>query len=89
MSLLKRISATFSASVDDLVTRVENHDAIIESSIRDCRKAAASTRVRLAKEKRDGERLSRLSTEIKTEIEQWKRRAMECASDDEEKRSNA
>ena len=85
MGLFKRISATFTASVDDLVTKVENHDAIIESSIRDCRKAAANTRVRLAKVKRDGERLSRQQTETKTEVEQWERRAVECAGNDEEK----
>lgn len=85
MSLLKRISATFSASIDDLVTRVENHDAIIESSIRECREAAANTRVRLAKVRRDGERLSRQSVETKNEIGQWERRAKECANDDEEK----
>ena len=85
MSLFQRISATFSASVDNLVDRVENHDAVVEASIRKCRQAAADTRVKLARLQKDGERLRARIQTLENEITNWQQRAIDCADEDESK----
>jgi phage shock protein A len=50
MSLIRRISTSITSSVDRAVSKVENHDAIINSALRDTQQAAARARVRLALE---------------------------------------
>ena len=47
MSLFQRITATVTSHVDRAVSRVENHDAIVEAALRDTRQAAVRARVRL------------------------------------------
>ncbi|MCP3908449.1 MAG: hypothetical protein GY712_10590, partial [Oceanicoccus sp.] len=47
MSTLKRLSATLFTRIDHMVSQVENHDAVIESAVRDVRQTAARARVRL------------------------------------------
>ncbi len=85
MSLFKRISATVSASVDQAVSRVENHDAIIEASIKETRQAAARTRVHLTRVQRDGENLQQKREKTKQDITLWTDRAMSVAESDQEK----
>ena len=85
MSFLKRITATVSASMDSVVDRVEDHDAVIESSIKECRQAAARTRVRLVSVKRDGEQLLNTKSRLEKDIELWKSRALDAAGENEER----
>ena len=40
MSLIRRISTSISSSVDRAVSKVENHDAIINAALRDTQQAA-------------------------------------------------
>ncbi len=85
MSIFKRISATFTASVDNVVSKVENHDAIIDASIKECRQAAARTRVRLSKVQRDGEQMRQQYERSKDDISLWQKRAVETAQSDQQK----
>ena len=68
--------------MENVVSRVEDHDAIIEASIRDCRQAAARIRIRLAKVKRDGEQLHKKKDKLSKDIMLWSDRAIEAASDE-------
>ena len=47
MSLIRRISTSITSSVDRAVSKVENHDAIINAALRDTQQAAARSRVLL------------------------------------------
>jgi len=85
MSILKRITATVSASMDSVVSRVEDHDAVIESSIKECRQAAARIRVRLANVKRDGKQLQDTKTRLENDIELWEGRAIDAAQENEQR----
>jgi phage shock protein A len=81
MSLFKRLSATLSAQVDQLVGEIENHDAVVEAGIRDARRAYATAKVRLERLKHDGERLRERCAGLRTDADTWRRRA--AGSDDE------
>ncbi len=57
MSLIRRISTSITSSVDRAVSKVENHNAIINAALRDTQRAAARSRVRLERVRRDGKSL--------------------------------
>ncbi len=83
MSLIQRISATFTSSVDRAVSRIENHDAIINAALKDTRRAAARSRVRLERVRRDGNALKTRYRELETAAARWADRARSIAGDDE------
>lgn len=77
MKLFSRISATVLAGVDKTVSHVENHDAVIEASIKETQRAAARAKVRLQRVKRDGDVLHSRQQSLKQKIEHWTTRAKE------------
>lgn len=85
MSLMRRISATITSSVDRAVSRVENHDAIINAALRDTQQAAARSRVRLERLRKDGESLKSKKAELETAIRRWGERAKRLGTEDEAK----
>ena len=85
MSLIRRISASITSSVDRAVSRVENHDAIINAALKDSQRAAAAARVRLERLRKDGTTLRRRRDETETAIERWSDRALRLANEDEDK----
>ncbi len=85
MSLIKRISTTLTASVDNLVDQVENHDAVIEASIKKARQAAADTRVRLGRLQKDGKQLEARIEKLRMDSEKWHERAVGAAKEDQDK----
>jgi len=83
MSLIRRISTSITATVDKAVSRVENHDAIINSALRDTQQAAARSRVRLERVRKDGVSLHNRRADLETAIVRWTERAKSIATDDE------
>lgn len=83
MSVLKRLSATLFARIDDSVRRIENHDAVIAASIQDARRMAAQTKVRINRVRADGEKLTARLESLRQAAEKWKKRAAELADRDE------
>jgi len=47
MRLIKRISSSISATLDNAVGQIENHDAIVEATIREVRQSVAKTKARI------------------------------------------
>ena len=45
MSIFKRLTATFSSRVDQMVSQIENHDAVVEVAIKESRQATAKAKV--------------------------------------------
>jgi phage shock protein A len=85
MNLIRRISASLTSSVDRAVSKVENHDAIINAALRDTQQAAARSRVRLERVRRDGENLKERHYKLQTGVSRWTERARNIAATDEAK----
>lgn len=85
MSLIRRISTTISSSVDRAVSKVENHDAIINAALRDTQQAAARSRVRLNRVQKDGHNLKTRRAALQQASVRWTERAKTVAGDDESK----
>jgi len=83
MSLFTRITATVAASVDSAVSRVEDHNAVIEASLTQTRRAAASARVRLARVQKDHVALQTRQKQLETDIVTWTDRAKRCVDDED------
>ena len=83
MSLIRRISASITSSVDRAVSKVENHDAIINAALRDSQRAAARSRVRLERVRKDGASLKARAKELETAVSRWTERAKRVAGENE------
>ena len=85
MSLIRRISTSITSTVDRAVSKVENHDAIINAALRDTRQAAARSRVRLERVRKDGNSLRTREASLRQAVGRWTERAKNVAADDEAK----
>lgn len=83
MGIINRITTTLTASVDKAVSQVENHDAVIEVSIKDCRAALAKAQVRYSRVKKDREKLQTKLKELQEMELTWENRAKSVAAEDE------
>ena len=85
MNLIRRISTSITSSVDRAVSKVENHDAIINSALRDTQLAAARSRVRLQRVRNDGNSLKTRRTDLRLAVTRWTERAKSIGNSDESK----
>jgi phage shock protein A len=85
MSLIRRISTSITSSVDRAVSKVENHDAIINAALRDTQQAAARSRVRLERVRKDGRSLKTRHSSLQLAASRWTERARSLGTTDEEK----
>ena len=85
MSIFKRLTATFTSRVDQMVSEIENHDAVVEVAIRESRQATAKAKVRLSRVQRDGEQLRTKLSQLQKEEQLWTQRAREVAQQDEDR----
>jgi phage shock protein A len=85
MSIIRRLSASITSTVDRAVSKVENHDAIINAALRDTQQAAARSRVRLERVRKDGHNLKTRRANLQQALGQWTERAKSVAADDEAK----
>ena len=85
MSLIRRISTSITSSVDRAVSKVENHDAIINAALRDTQQAAARARVRLERVRKDGRQLTERKAGLEQAVVRWAERAKSVAAENEAK----
>jgi phage shock protein A len=85
MSLIRRISTSITSSVDRAVSKVENHDAIVNAALRETQQAAARSRVRLERVRKDGHSLRTRHANLKDAVGRWTERARSVAAHDESK----
>jgi len=85
MSLIRRISTSITSSVDRAVSKVENHDAIINAALRDTQQAAARSRVRLERVRKDGHSLKTRHANLLLAISRWTERVKSIGAADEAK----
>ena len=82
---LKRLAATVSASFDDALNRIENHEAVAECVIRDAREAVAKIQLERNRAQKELSLLTSREAEAIEAEERWKQRALEVAERDEAK----
>ena len=82
---IKRLAASISACFDDLITKVENHEAVAQVAISDVRKAAAKIRAEKIKVEQSETRLNVRLNEQQQAKKLWHQRARACVSSDEQK----
>ena len=80
MSLIRRISTSITSTVDRAVSKVENHDAIINAALRDTQQAAARSRVRLERVRKDGQGLRTRRGNVEIAVTRWTERAKAVAA---------
>ncbi|MCB1935761.1 MAG: PspA/IM30 family protein [Nitrosomonas sp.] len=85
MSILKRLSTTLISRFDQVVTGIENHDAVIQASLDEMSNKIAKAKIALNRACRERDRLK---TEIEPQlnnVQRWRERAVSCAQSDEAK----
>ncbi len=85
MSIFKRLSTTLFSRIDEVVSEIENHDAVVQVTLADMRKKVAEAKVRLNRVHLEQNRLKKEVTEQEEKSRQWRNRAVECAKNNEAK----
>jgi len=85
MSILKRLSTTLISRFDQVVTGIENHDAVIQASLDEMNSKLAKAKIALNRACRERDRLkSEIETQLNN-VQRWQERAVDCAKTDESK----
>lgn len=82
---LKRLVASISASFDDLVSKIENHEAIAEVTLQEIRTAAAKIRSQLNITRQRIEYLHNQENTLQQDCERWQLRAVQCGKQEHER----
>lgn len=82
---LKRIAATVSASFEDALSKIENHEAVAQCAIDDMRKAVAQIKVQTSRAQAELKKLQGQQAEATQAITDWQQRALSVADQDEAK----
>lgn len=85
MNLFTRLSATLTGKLDDVVSQIENHDAVVAVALKDTRAAVAKAKVRLDRVRKDGETMRNRLAEAERMAKLWEDRAKDTAAKDEQK----
>jgi phage shock protein A len=85
MQRIRLWTASLVSRVDGMVARIENHEALAASAIRDVRKAAARATVQLRRVRADGARLREEQVARRDAEQSWKDRAARSAPKDRER----
>jgi len=85
MNFIKRFTTTISASMDNAVGKMENHDAIIEATIKQTKQSAAKTKARINSLRHQLIQYENQHTEAETQHNLWSQRALKLADVDKAK----
>jgi len=85
MSLFKRITHTLSSRLDQVVSEIENHDAVIQATLTEMQKKLSEAKIRLRHVHDEQRSITKQIQEHQTQTERWRTRALSCAEEDEEK----
>lgn len=85
MKTLKRWTTSIAGSFDWLITQVENHEALVNSALREVQETQARAGVRLGRVKADGAAMRKRIEELNSSRQQWQERAIKTAALDEKR----
>lgn len=83
MKLIKRLTTSVTATLEDAVGQLENHDAIVEANIKQTRQAVAKTQARLAALRQQQSAFESQLTLATEQIDVWEDRARSLANDNQ------
>lgn len=83
MNLFTRITATLTGTVDQIVSHIENHDAVVDAALKETRAAVAKAHVRLERVRKDGKAMRERLQEQQKQERLWEERARTIAPVDE------
>lgn len=75
MTIFTRLTTSISAAFDRAVGSIENHDAVIQSSIGQIRKKSAEVKARLKRVRSDGLRMEEKIVRLEEQARRWEERA--------------
>jgi phage shock protein A len=81
MSFWKRWMSGVTARLDELVSQVENHEALVQSAIAEMRGKTARAKARLERVARDGRELRAREQREREATVSWRERARNCADE--------
>ena len=81
----KRLAASISASIEEVVTKLENHEAVADCLLADLRKGIAQVRVQQNRIQTQANKAAQELEAAEKDIERWNLRALKLASSDEAK----
>lgn len=85
MRMLKRWVSCVATNFDWVLAQVENHEALVDSAIREMQAAGGKARVQLARVKRDGEAMRQRLVQYKEQEQAWTERAIRLGVGEQEK----
>jgi len=85
MKLIKRLTTSISASLDTAVSQMENHDAIVDASIKQTRQAVAKTKARINTLRQQQNVYEKQLAEAEEQHTLWTERAKSLAQKDQDK----
>lgn len=85
MNLIKRLTTSVTASLDTAVGQLENHDAIVEATIKQVRQAVAKTRARINTLRHQQSAYERQLSDAEEQSMLWTERAKTLAETDKDK----
>ena len=82
---LKHFVTSISASFDELISKIENHEAVADVTIQEVRAAAAKIRTQLNITHQRTETLRNQEQTFMQDCARWQARALQCGADDKER----
>jgi phage shock protein A len=83
MNLFKRLSVSVRSQLDEAVSRIENHDALIEAALRESREAIARLKLQQSRIQRKMQSIDAQLEALQKDEKNWVRRAKSLAKSDE------
>jgi phage shock protein A len=83
MSLFKRLSFTLKSQLDEAVSRIENHDAIIHAALQESRDAIARLKLQHSRTRNRLQQIDDQRIQCREEEKNWLVRAKALAASDE------
>lgn len=85
MSRFRQWSAVLLSRVDSVVSRMENHEALVDSAINEVRHSLARAKVQLSRVRHDRETLQQRYSQTTSAVDRWTERAAAIAEQDEQR----
>lgn len=85
MKTLRRWTTSIVTSIDQMISQVENHEALVNVAIGEVQEASARARVQLKRVEQDGQRMRKRLVELHEGSELWRDRAVKAAGVDEKR----
>jgi phage shock protein A len=83
MSLFKRLSVSIRTQLDSAVSRIENHDAVIDAALQESRDAIARLKLQQSRMNRKLESIDSQLDSLHNDEQRWVRRAKSLVKDNE------